>query len=111
MSMGYYKLVNKKPVPATVDELESILEDGDSRKVAVTCIGIATVSTVFLGLDHSFGDTTPILFETLVFGGLKDGYMLRYATWEEAENGHKDVVKEVMECEGIHDNGEALTEF
>lgn len=28
------------------------------------------VSTVFLGLDHCFGDSpSPVLFETLIFGG------------------------------------------
>ena len=47
------------------------------------------VSTVFLGFDHSFLKSQPSLFETLVFGGEHDGDMQRYATWEEAEQGHK----------------------
>lgn len=47
------------------------------------------VSTVFLGLDHSFGQGPPLLFETMVFGGEHDGDMDRYSTWKEAEQGHK----------------------
>lgn len=49
------------------------------------------VSTVFLGVDHNFfGDgRRPIVFETMIFGGPHDGYQERYATWEEAEVGHR----------------------
>ena len=47
------------------------------------------VSTVFLGLDYSFGYGPPLLFETMVFGGEHDRDMDRYSTWEEAEQGHK----------------------
>ena len=48
------------------------------------------VSTVFLGLDHRFvGDGPPLLFETMIFGGQHDGYQDRYATWTEAECGHR----------------------
>ncbi len=53
----------------------------------------AKVSTVFLGLDHSFGDGELQLFETMIFGGKQDEEMRRYATWEEAEAGHKEMVK------------------
>lgn len=47
------------------------------------------VSTVFLGLDHSFGHGDPLLFETMIFGGKHDDYQERYATWQEAEEGHR----------------------
>lgn len=57
------------------------------------------VSTVFLGLDHSFSeDAEPLLFETLVFDGEFDGDMERYSTWDEAVKGHADMVKR---CGGI----------
>lgn len=46
------------------------------------------VSTVFLGLDHQFGDGPPILFETMIFGGAHDQFQRRYYTWAEAVNGH-----------------------
>jgi len=60
------------------------------RHVAKTDISDeVNVSTVFLGLNHNYGDGEPILFETMVFGGKHDEEMERYSTWEEAEEGHK----------------------
>lgn len=54
------------------------------------------VSTVFLGIDHNFGgEGLPILFETMVFGGPLDQEQVRYSTWNEAEAGHKAIVKRV----------------
>lgn len=55
------------------------------------------ISTVFLGLDHSFGDSEPMLFETMVFGGKLDQKMERYSTWDEAEEGHKKWLKKAKE--------------
>ena len=52
------------------------------------------VSTVWLGLDHSFEEGKPIIFETMVFSQ-KRGENLdeeRYSTEEEAIEGHKKMV-------------------
>lgn len=68
------------------------------HRVAVTTLPNCEVSTVFLGLDHSFGSGPPLLFETLVFGGPFDQEMERYATWVEAEYGH---VRMVDKCQPI----------
>lgn len=49
------------------------------------------VSTVFLGLDHSFGlagDRLPLLWETMIFGGKHDGYVDRYSSRGAALKGH-----------------------
>lgn len=44
------------------------------RHVGLTEVGDATVSTVFLSLDHNLGySDRPVLFETMVFGGTLDG--------------------------------------
>ena len=53
------------------------------------------ISTVFLGLDHNFGGGKPLLFETMVFNSdeIAEEDMDRYSTWEEAEIGHKRMVK------------------
>ena len=51
------------------------------------------VSTVFLGLDHSFGNGPPLLFETMIFGGTHDDYQERYTTWEDALAGHQAAIK------------------
>ena len=56
------------------------------------------VSTVFLGIDHSLGgEGPPLLFETMVFRGPDGGEEERYATWAEAEAGHKAKLKAVIE--------------
>jgi len=41
----------------------------------------------------SFGDDSPVLFETMVLGGTRDRELYRYCTWEEAQNGHRKVVE------------------
>ena len=42
------------------------------RKVAETEIDKLQVSTVFLGLNHNFGEGPPILWETMVFVPVQD---------------------------------------
>lgn len=71
-------------------------ENNESRIVKKDTVGKSRVSTVFLGLDHSFGDGPPLLFETLVFEGPLEDEMDRYSTWEEAERGHAVMVERVM---------------
>lgn len=62
------------------------------------------VSTVFLGIDHSFkiddNPHVPILFETMIFGGLHHEDCWRYATWDEAVEGHK---KAILRAHGEYD--------
>ena len=66
------------------------------RRVAKTDVAHVNVSTVFLGVDHRFGDEgPPLIFETMVFGGPLDGEQDRYSTWDEAEAGHKRMVERV----------------
>jgi hypothetical protein len=93
-----YILRDRKPVAVPRNEwikAERFKRPDNERewRVGDTTIGDARVSTVFLEIDHRFVDEgPPILFETLVFGGPMDGEMERYATWEEAEQGHADMV-------------------
>lgn len=53
------------------------------------------VSTVFLGLDHSFGDGPPLIFETMVFppDSLNELDCERYSTEKEAIVGHTKMVE------------------
>jgi hypothetical protein len=51
--------------------------------------GKVHVSTVFLGRDHGFGRGLPVLWETLVFGGVLDGEMQRYTSLADALAGHQ----------------------
>ncbi len=77
----------------------AFFQDIDRRRVAfskIDSVDEIVVSTVFLASDHNFGgEGPPILFETLVDGGDTDGEIRRCSTWEQAEQQHKDVVKEI----------------
>jgi hypothetical protein len=117
----YYILDGHEPVPLTgpdaslrwarwfegslgIDSLEA--RGKGKRRVDFTDLGFCTISTVFLGLDHNFfGHGPPLLFETMAFANPTgqtfpeelEGLMRRYATWDEAEAGHADMVAEVRQ--------------
>lgn len=57
------------------------------------------VSTVWLGMDHSFGMGSPLIFETMFFGVENIFIQERYTTLDEAEKGHEAIVKK---CESLH---------
>lgn len=101
-----YILNGRTPVQVDdVHEWGRWFENAD-RRVAFDKVKLPTgseveVSTVFLGLDHSFGGKTPILFETMIFGGKHNEYCDRYSTWEEAEEGHKRAVELAKSDDGM----------
>jgi hypothetical protein len=94
-----YILENGAPKP-TDDILEWARwfeRSGSERIVARETQGEVTVSTVFLGLDHNFSMTgSPLLYETMVFGGEHDSEMRRYTTVEQAKAGHREMANEVF---------------
>lgn len=75
------------------------LEKRGARRVEETMIDKVRVSTVFLGLDHSFGaDGPPLLFETMSFGKRPfDQEQTRCSTWDEAVLMHHAM------CERVRD--------
>jgi hypothetical protein len=90
---GRYVLENTIAKPEPDGEIwEQWMKTAD-RHVAEDTIGKVTISTAFIGIDHRIpGDPTPLLFETKVFGGSRDGYQARCSTWEEANRQHASVV-------------------
>lgn len=96
-------------VPVKVDDMMLAARSFQSadRTVAFDTVGPYDVSTVFLGLDHSFssvlgpqyGPPPPILYETMVFArettGSLDLDMERYSTREQARAGHLAMVEKV----------------
>jgi hypothetical protein len=65
------------------------------RRVALDYVGLSRVSTVFLGVDHAFGDGAPLLFETMIFADDESKLDLacwRYSTRAEALAGHADAL-------------------
>jgi len=87
----FYGIKNHNPYPCY--EMADYVTDhpsNDDRRVAWDTIGDIEVSTVFLCTDHSLTGS-PILFETMVFGGKCDQNYWRYHTWDDAECGHKQI--------------------
>jgi len=83
-----------KPVD-DVSEWAKWFETGNKIVRQNNILGIF-VSTVFLGLNHRFGDGEPLLFETMIFNGSNDQYQERYTTREEALKGHKIAMQLVI---------------
>jgi hypothetical protein len=100
--MAWYILDNNhKPVPAHVLLASQWIEDNPNRKI----VGYdeladlngddVRVSTVFLGLDRAMPwdeDKTPVLWETMIFGGINDQYQERYTSYEDALEGHQNAI-------------------
>lgn len=85
----YYRRKDLQPITPS-EWVDLSMDDWEGeRRVALWEEGEVRVSTVFLGLDHSYWDGPPILFETMVFGGALDQEQERYATEEEALAGHE----------------------
>ena len=96
--MGDYYILDGHKTKKT-DDLKEWAEchgNIETRRVAKTEKNGVRVSTVFLGIDHSWGEGPPLLFETMVFGGEHDLEMERYTTWEEAEAGHKEMCERIF---------------
>jgi len=88
--MWYILDENNKPIKSTIVDCGNWLDENPERKaVKQEHIDDVFVSTVFLGLDHAWDSDTPILWETMIFGGEHDQYQDRYASYEDALEGHK----------------------
>jgi hypothetical protein len=96
--MMMYILVDN--VPVETDDVELWSDNlSKNRSIKYTEFGDSiSVSTVFLGLDHShIKNTGPILFETMVFGSKYEDYQERYQTYDEAILGHERICEMVDE--------------
>ena len=60
--------------------------------------GIFKVSTVFLGLDHAWFATAPVLWETMIFGGPLDQFCERYRSVREARAGHRRALQAALDA-------------
>lgn len=99
----YYALdENHRVVPSSMLEAEALLRDITKRRVALTEIGNVRVSTVFLAIDHSFGEPgPPVLFETIAFvDGEANDDCKRCCTWGEAVAQHERLVAMLTAAKG-----------
>lgn len=121
----YYVLdLNGDPIPAVSHLVWGqwfSANDGDARRVAESRTKLFWISTVFLGLDHQWGDGPPLIFESMAFlqpkahdiarvadkpvigsGELCD----RYSTRLQAIAGHAAMLAEVLGYESQFGRGE-----
>ena len=106
--MNYYYILDANGDPVAVDDVVTwgewferttrtrervIAHDRDEGPDGLEIL----VSTVFLGLDHAFGGGPPLLWETMVLGGLLDGLQLRHRSREEAFRAHQEICRRVRE--------------
>lgn len=110
--MSSLYILNETKAPIKVQDLiewAKWYETAD-RRVALDKVHGYRVSTVFLGIDHSFGeDHVPLIFETMVFAedvetDWSGELMYRYRTWDEAAEGHKMVVSAIKEHYEVRKN-------
>jgi hypothetical protein len=85
----------KTPVETDLMTWAKWMESRQNMHLGDDTIEGVRISTVFLGLYHSFGGNVPVLWETMVFGGDLDQEQERYSSWQEAERGHKEMVEKV----------------
>jgi hypothetical protein len=93
-------------IPATDLIKWAIWFEGTENHVGLDEVSGFIVSTIFMGINHSFGNRRPQWFETMVFRQMDNKRMLgrlidqwRYATLEEARAGHKLAVAAVEKGE------------
>lgn len=98
--LAYY---NRQGERIGMDEADSLMFDPVYTRVAKTEVTSTsdprvtfTVSTVWLGLDRSYGDGPPVIFETMVFDAEESPDLhQRYSTEAQAREGHAEAVTHV----------------
>jgi hypothetical protein len=94
----YYKLNPDHSVePCGLFDWSEAFEKIENRRIAFDELeGVGFVSTIFLGMDHSFFEGPPLLFETMARIGDRwaEEVMRRYSTYDEALAGHNELLAE-----------------
>lgn len=102
--MKLYKLADDgvTPIETSVHEWALTFDPADpdasvwQRQIAHDTVGNVDVSTVFIGIDYSFGrDATPRCWETMIFGGENDNWQRRYNSHADALVGHRQALRYV----------------
>jgi hypothetical protein len=95
-ALGLYILdEHGSPVPCSSSDAWALWREHARRDGSLWAgrddVGRFRISTVFLGLDHSFGvDGPPVLWETAIFDATSDDVEIvrRYTSRADAEAGH-----------------------
>lgn len=99
--MIFYYDRHGQPIPE--DEYLRLMRDKEYKRVAWDDLPDGRhLSTVWLGLDHSWTSDPPIIFETMLFGvpeDYKGETQWRYSTEEEAKMGHASILAALLKGE------------
>lgn len=94
--MTLYAILDGKDIkPVSADEWAVWFKNPEARRVARTESGDRLLSTVFLGMDHGY-DGKEQWFETCLFHGSDSSVLARYATYDEAVQGHERYCRELF---------------
>lgn len=99
-------------VKSIVEWAEFMEADASNRTVGRTNLGaLGIVSTVFLGLDHNYGDGPPLLWETMVFGGPWDPdsggtELRRHTSWARAVACHRRTIRRLQRIAALWGSAE-----
>jgi hypothetical protein len=87
----YYKLIGKRVFPCK--DISEARWDAN-RTIRSTRLPGLWISTVFLPMDHGYGENAfPLVFETMIFGGPEDqSYCERYDHYKGAVKGHNEAI-------------------
>lgn len=100
MSKFYYLNKDHTTRRCTLEEWAAQYEEmakTDTKHVGEDFIERKHISTVWLGMDHSYWGGRPKLFETMIFdNNFDDEYCDRYSTWDEAVEGHRKAIDWVI---------------
>lgn len=92
---GSFTYCDRAGRPMTMEEWAKAFDDLDYKRLARTVLPDGkVVSTIWLGLNHRWGDGPPLIFESMVFASDEGESldMTRYSTEEEAKAGHEAMV-------------------
>lgn len=100
MTSQFYKLEGQTPVPVGSFMEWSLWIMSASTTVMINELRDCIISTRFVGIDLNSGscnfESQPMVFETLVMGGVMDGKKNLYPTWDEAIQGHLKICTQVF---------------
>lgn len=105
------KYLCKQGLPITMEEWRDLFENANYRHLAFDEIhqanDVATISTVWMGIDTIYGSNDPLIFETMViYKHEKEEHIIKTPTLEKAMETHRVMV----EHEKLKNKGDIISE-
>jgi hypothetical protein len=99
--VNYILSENHEVVPVGVVAWAEWFENAE-RQVALYKSTDWWVSTVFIGIDYSYGmDEEPLVFETMVNYKGEEVIQERHHTWDDAVDAHEEIVFSIEYLDGV----------